>query len=63
MNFLLNAFPHGLTAIDVHEPQTLSFFPPTIAAHPFFPGVGAVLPGMKEGESKNTRPWCFTIQI
>ena len=61
LNFLLNAGPHGLTLIDVHEPQTLSYFPPTAATHPQFPGVPAILPGMQAGESKNTRPWCFTL--
>ncbi|MBI1849364.1 MAG: hypothetical protein HYR85_03365 [Planctomycetes bacterium] len=48
VDFLLNNRFHSLTTVDVFEPQTNGFIPP-------------MLPGMKGGESHNTRPWCFTI--
>lgn len=50
MNFLLNWSTLGLTAVDVFEPQPSSYIPP-------------LLPGMSVGESHNTRPWCFTIDV
>lgn len=48
VDFLLNSRVHQLTMVDVFEPQTFGYIPPR-------------LPGMKSGESHNTRPWCFTI--
>jgi hypothetical protein len=50
MNFLLNWSALGLTRVDVFEPQASSYIPP-------------LLPGMTSGESHNTRPWCFTIDL
>jgi hypothetical protein len=61
LNWLINGALHALTTIDVFEPQTQSFFPPTNATNPYFPGLPPLLPGMAMGESKNTRPWCFTM--
>jgi hypothetical protein len=62
LDFLLNRGAHGLQKIVVDEPRTRSFFPPTSANNPFFPSCPGLLPGMQEGESHNTRPWCFTMK-
>lgn len=50
VNFFLNRAALGLFRINVFEPQPSSLIP-------------ALLPGMSSGESHNTRPWCFTIDV
>ncbi len=48
VNFLLNRTDHGLTRIDVFEPQGRSLIRPVVA-------------GLAAGESHSTRPWSFRI--
>ncbi len=61
INFFLNRTPNGLTVLEVFGPQTRSFFPPTTSDHPYIRSSPPLLPGMQQGESGNTRPWCFRI--
>jgi hypothetical protein len=50
VSFLLNRRALGLQRIDVFEPQPRSLVPASLA-------------GMRSGESRNSRPWCFAFAI